>query len=65
MVTMRAVRIIRWHICLPACAQMGQAISKNKAVLYTSGFTGMAVWLIVASLYCPPRAGGEAPLRIP
>jgi hypothetical protein len=44
---------------------MGQAISKNKAVLYTSGFTGMAVWLIVASLYCPPRAGGEAPLRIP
>ena len=34
-----------------AFSDCARAVSKNKALLATSGFAGMAVWLIVASLY--------------
>jgi hypothetical protein len=52
--SVRLLRILRFMFLGEwggAFADMGQAFSKNKAVLVVSGCAGVAVWVIVASLY--------------
>eukprot|EP01043_Picozoa_sp_COSAG02_P059437 COSAG02_NODE_7578_length_2950_cov_43.277447_1_plen_864_part_10 len=48
---LRVLRIMALGEYAKAFADCGRAITQNKEVLLTSGFAGMAVWLIVASLY--------------
>lgn len=48
---LRVLRIMALGDYAKAFADCGRAITQNKEVLLTSGFAGMAVWLIVASLY--------------
>jgi hypothetical protein len=48
---LRVLRIMALGEYSKAFADCGRAITQNQELLLTSGFAGMAVWLIVASLY--------------
>lgn len=48
---LRVLRIMALGEYAKAFKDCGRAITQNQEVLLTSGFAGMAMWLIVASLY--------------